>query len=42
MLLDPQGFVCQGAGENVFLIKDGVLHTPDLAGGALDGLPVKP
>jgi len=38
MLLDPQGFVCQGAGENVFLIKDGVLHTPDLAGGALEGI----
>ena len=31
----------KGAGENVFLIKDGVLHTPDLAGGALEGLPVK-
>lgn len=38
MLLDPSGFVCQGSGENVFLIRDGVLHTPDLAGGALDGI----
>lgn len=38
MLMDPQGFVCQGSGENVFLVKDGVLHTPDLAGGALDGI----
>ncbi len=38
MLLDPQGYVCQGAGENVFLIQDGVLHTPDIAGGALDGI----
>lgn len=38
MLLDPQGFVCQGAGENVFLVKDGVLHTPDLACGGLDGI----
>ncbi|WP_085315339.1 branched-chain amino acid transaminase [Derxia lacustris] len=38
MLLDPQGFVCQGSGENVFLVKDGELHTPDLAGGALDGI----
>ncbi len=34
MLMDPQGYVCQGSGENVFLIKDGVLHTPDIAGGA--------
>ncbi|WP_028310814.1 branched-chain amino acid transaminase [Derxia gummosa] len=38
MLMDPQGFVCQGSGENVFLVKDGELHTPDLAGGALDGI----
>jgi len=38
MLLDPHGFVCQGSGENVFLVKDGELHTPDLAGGALDGI----
>lgn len=38
MLMDPQGYVCQGSGENVFLIKDGVLHTPDIAGGALDGI----
>lgn len=38
MLLDPQGFVCQGAGENVFMVKDGVLHTPDLSCGGLDGI----
>lgn len=38
VLMDPQGYVCQGSGENLFLVKDGVLHTPDLAGGALDGI----
>lgn len=38
MLLDPQGFVCQGAGENVFIIRDGVIHTPDISGGALEGI----
>jgi len=38
MLLDPQGFVCQGSGENVFLVRDGTLHTPDLSGGALAGI----
>lgn len=38
ILMDPQGYVCQGAGENLFLVKEGVLHTPDLAGGALDGI----
>ena len=36
MLLDPQGFVCQGSGENVFIVRDGALHTPDLSGGALE------
>jgi branched-chain amino acid aminotransferase len=38
MLLDPQGFVCQGSGENVFIVRDGALHTPDLSGGALNGI----
>ncbi len=38
MLLDPHGFVCQGAGENVFLVRDGELHTPELGGGGLDGI----
>lgn len=38
ILMDPQGFVCQGSGENLFLVKNGELHTPDLSGGALDGI----
>ena len=38
MLLDPQGFVCQGSGENVFIVQNGALHTPDLSGGALEGI----
>ena len=38
MLLDPQGYICQGSGENVFIVRDGRLHTPDLAGGALAGI----
>jgi len=38
MLLDPQGFVCQGSGENLFMVRDGTLHTPDLSGGALAGI----
>jgi branched-chain amino acid aminotransferase len=28
MLMDPQGYVCQGSGENVFMVRDGKLHTP--------------
>jgi branched-chain amino acid aminotransferase len=38
MMLDPQGFVCQGSGENIFMVRDGVLSTPDLSGGALNGI----
>jgi branched-chain amino acid aminotransferase len=38
MLLDTEGYVCQGSGENVFMVVDGKLYTPDLAGGALDGI----
>lgn len=38
MLLDPHGFICQGAGENLFMVRDGALHTPDLGGGGLDGI----
>ncbi|WP_350557845.1 branched-chain amino acid transaminase [Psychrobacter sp. CAL346-MNA-CIBAN-0220] len=38
ILMDSQGYVCQGSGENLFLVKNGELHTPDLAGGALDGI----
>ena len=38
MLLDPQGFLCQGSGENVFIVRGGALHTPDLSGGALEGI----
>jgi len=38
MLLDPQGYVCQGSGENVFMVRNGKLHTPDLSGGALNGI----
>jgi branched-chain amino acid aminotransferase len=38
LLLDPAGFVAEGAGENIFIIKKGVLYTPDLSAGALNGI----
>ncbi len=38
ILLDPTGFVCEGSGENLFLVIDGRLVTPTLASGALDGI----
>ena len=38
LLLDTNGFVSEGAGENVFIIKGGVIYTPDLSAGALNGI----
>ena len=38
MLLDAAGFVSEGAGENLFVIKKGVVYTPDLSAGALNGI----
>ena len=40
LLLDPQGFVAEGSGENVFIVRDGVLYTPELS-SALDGITRK-
>ncbi len=37
LLLDAEGFVMEGSGENIFLVRDGVLYTPDLT-SALDGI----
>lgn len=38
LLLDTAGFVAEGAGENIFVIKGGVIYTPDLSAGALNGI----
>jgi len=37
ILLDINGFVAEGSGENVFLVKDGVLYTPPTT-NTLDGI----
>jgi branched-chain amino acid aminotransferase len=37
LLLDTEGYVSEGSGENIFLVRDGVLYTPDLT-SALDGI----
>jgi branched-chain amino acid aminotransferase len=37
LLLDTQGFVCEGSGENFFMVRDGVLYTPELT-SALEGI----
>jgi len=38
ILLNLEGFVAEGPGENVFIMKDGVLITPPLSAGALGGI----
>jgi branched-chain amino acid aminotransferase len=37
LLLDASGYVMEGSGENVFIVRKGVLYTPDLT-SALDGI----
>jgi branched-chain amino acid aminotransferase len=37
LLLDVEGFVAEGSGENLFMVKRGVLYTPDLS-SALEGI----
>jgi len=37
-LLDPNGFVSEGSGENIFIYSKGKLHTPSLSCSNLDGI----
>jgi branched-chain amino acid aminotransferase len=37
LLLDVDGFVAEGSGENVFIIRNGKMYTPDLT-SALEGI----
>ncbi len=37
LLLDTEGYVTEGSGENIFIVRDGVLYTPDLT-SALEGI----
>ena len=38
ILLDSKGMVSEGAGENIFMVKDGNLYTPPLSSSILDGI----
>jgi len=38
ILLTAEGFVADGSGENVFLVKDGTIYTPDLSASILPGI----
>ena len=37
IMLDTNGFVAEGSAENIFLVQNGALHTPDLT-ACLDGV----
>lgn len=38
LMLNTAGFVAEGTGENLFLVRDGVVCTPPTSAGALDGI----
>jgi branched-chain amino acid aminotransferase len=38
IMLNPQGFVSECTGENIFAARDGVLITPPVSAGALEGI----
>lgn len=40
LLLDNEGYVAEGSGENIFLVRDGELYTPELT-SCLDGITRK-
>ncbi len=37
LLLDHEGYVAEGSGENIFIIRNGILYTPELT-SALEGI----
>ena len=38
IFLNDRGQVCEGSAENIFLVRDGVLHTPDRTADLLEGI----
>jgi branched-chain amino acid aminotransferase len=38
IMLSPQGYVSECTGENIFIVDDGVILTPPIAAGALEGV----
>ncbi len=40
LLLDPEGYVAEGSGENIFTVRDGVIYTPEVT-SALNGITRK-
>ncbi len=38
ILLDANGYVSEGSGENIFVVRKGIVHTPDLSCSILEGI----
>ncbi|MDP9037038.1 MAG: branched-chain amino acid transaminase [Myxococcota bacterium] len=38
ILLDVNGYVSEGSGENIFIVRKGIIYTPDLSCSILDGI----
>jgi branched-chain amino acid aminotransferase len=38
ILLDSSGYVSEGSGENIFVVRKGVIYTPDLSCSSLEGI----
>ena len=38
IMLNTEGYVAEGSGENLFILRDGVLHTPPESSGILPGI----
>ena len=38
VLLDARGFVCEGSGENIYIVREGEILTPPQTAGILDGI----
>jgi branched-chain amino acid aminotransferase len=36
--LNKAGYVCEGVGENIFIVRDGEIFTPPISSGALNGI----
>jgi branched-chain amino acid aminotransferase len=41
IFLNDRGQVCEGSAENIFIVRDGRLHTPDLTADILEGITRK-
>jgi len=38
IFLDSHGYVCEGTGENIFIVKNGIISTPPIVSGILEGI----